>query len=227
MKTLPTSTTSSGDVKNNTIKINKKNTKPEHHILNLIERLHIHSTPVITSRDNKLNITGTQQQQCYLLHSGSVNLYSQESQLILNSEDAPFIFGFSALSNPPQRLSLLPVCTAKISALPLSKACEIVTEENLWEPLAHMMMYVTQRIYEHCTRLSQISSYETVRTLLIELLNETAQVKENTTALNYIQSRCFLSRSGIMRILAELRTGDYINIQNGKLLDIRSLPKRF
>jgi len=42
--------------------------------------------------------------------------------------------------------------------------------------------------------------------------------------VNFILERSNLARSGVMKILADLRTGDYIDIQNGKLITIN---KRF
>ena len=42
----------------------------------------------------------------------------------------------------------------------------------------------------------------------------------------YIKSRTYLSRSGVMRILAELRTGNYITMERGVLIDIHHLPRK-
>ncbi|HDR2347354.1 helix-turn-helix domain-containing protein, partial [Enterobacter kobei] len=52
-------------------------------------------------------------------------------------------------------------------------------------------------------------------------------IRLNTTAAAYIKSRTYLSRSGIMRILSELRTGKYITMERGVLLDIHHLPRKY
>ncbi|WP_190324619.1 helix-turn-helix domain-containing protein, partial [Enterobacter ludwigii] len=36
-----------------------------------------------------------------------------------------------------------------------------------------------------------------------------------------------LSRSGIMRILAELRTGKYITMDRGVLIEVNHLPRKY
>ena len=56
-------------------------------------------------------------------------------------------------------------------------------------------------------------------------MQEPDAIRLNTTAAAYIKSRTYLSRSGIMRILSELRTGKYITMERGVLLDIHHLPR--
>lgn len=77
--------------------------------------------------------------------------------------------------------------------------------KDLWESLAHLLIYTAGRVYDHCTRISAPSSYAIIRSQLYELMQESAEIRQSITAANYIQSRTFLSRSSIMKILAELK----------------------
>ena len=65
------------------------------------------------------------------------------------------------------------------------------------------------------------------RKRLVELMQEPEAIRQNITAAAYIKSRTYLSRSGIMRILAELRTGKYITMERGVLVEIHHLPRKY
>lgn len=75
--------------------------------------------------------------------------------------------------------------------------------------------------------IAQLSSYEIIRLQLLELMQEPERLRLNVTAANYIQNRTYLSRSGIMRILSQLRDAQCITLQRGVLLEVHSLPPKF
>ncbi|SQI91360.1 cyclic nucleotide-binding domain-containing protein [Klebsiella oxytoca] len=59
-------------------------------------------------------------------------------------------------------------------------------------------------------------------------MQESAEIRQSITAANYIQSRTFLSRSSIMKILAELKKGSYITTERGILLQIKQgIPLKY
>jgi CRP-like cAMP-binding protein len=47
------------------------------------------------------------------------------------------------------------------------------------------------------------------------------------TAERYIREKTQLSRSGVMRILADLKTGGFIEMEEGRLIKINKLPARY
>ena len=115
---------------------------------------------------------------------------------------------------------------AVLRRLSLENAIQIIGQESLWEPLTQLLIFISARLFRHCTRLSQSGMYETVRSLLIELINESPKIRQAESTYNYIQNRCLLSRSGIMSILATLRAQGHIECVNGKLFKINNLPKK-
>ncbi|WP_244207820.1 helix-turn-helix domain-containing protein [Rahnella inusitata] len=52
-------------------------------------------------------------------------------------------------------------------------------------------------------------------------------MRENIAAANYIQLKTQLSRSTIMKVLAQLKQGGYVKIDNGILKEISHLPLRY
>lgn len=115
-----------------------------------------------------------------------------------------------------------------MAVLPLTKVNEVITKENLWESLASLLVYTAGRVYDHCTRITAPSSYDIIRSQLYELMKESVEFRRNITAANYIQSRTFLSRSSIMKILADLKKGGYIITERGVLLQIQqNIPLKY
>lgn len=164
--------------------------------------------------------------QCLVLLSGSVALHRRGDSVVLNSESAPFILGVSS-QYCSEHLYARALETSEIARLPMELFNQIVTNEGLWEHFAKLLIYAVSRVYEHCSQIAQLSAYDIIRLQLVELLQEPEAVRLNTTAAAYIKSRTYLSRSGIMRILSELRTGGYIAMQRGVLLDIHHLPQKY
>ena len=164
--------------------------------------------------------------QCWLLLSGSVALHRRGDGVVLNSESAPFILGVSS-QLCSEHLYARALEDSVVARMPLALFNQIVANDSLWENFSRLLIYTVSRIYEHCSQISQMSAYDIIRLQLVELLQEPDSVRLNTTAAAYIKSRTYLSRSGIMRILSELRTGGYIAMQRGVLLDIHHLPQKY
>lgn len=164
---------------------------------------------------------------CILLHKGSVALRRRGDGMVVASEQAPFILGLGNQPNIPDTMYLQCLEECEVSFIPLAMATEIIAKEDLWQPFVKVLLYTTSKVYEHCTQVHQLSAYDIIRYQLYELMKESDTVRLNTTVAKYIKSRTYLSRSGIMRILSELRTGQYIAIENGILTGISYLPKKY
>ncbi|MDM2737889.1 helix-turn-helix domain-containing protein [Citrobacter sp. Ct235] len=198
--------------------------KPEQSFRQLLTALTAQATPLLTHKGTLLPYAIDGINYCYLLHKGHVVINRTKDGLSLNAETAPFIFGFSMLSDT---LTLCTSTDAVLSRIPLDLAMDIIQQHGLWESLSHVMVHISSRIFAHCTRLSQPGAYGVIRYLLFELSLESEASRKSEPVVRYIQSRCFLSRSRIMAVLSALRQGSYIEISNGKLLSINHLPVKF
>lgn len=201
--------------------------KPEHHMQILIEHTQPFSDGFSANRGEILRYYAQGRRLCYLLHSGTIALYRRGDGMLLNSERAPFILGISNQFVQEEHLYVRTLEGACISRLPLERFMMIVEKEHLWESLCNLLVYTASRVYEHCTLLSQLSAYEIIRFQLMELMKESDSVRVNITAANYIKGRTYLSRSGIMRILSNLRSAGYIVMEKGILLAITRLPEKY
>ncbi|NJQ21268.1 helix-turn-helix domain-containing protein [Pantoea sp. LS15] len=219
MNTRLSAITSEG--KNAVIKL-----KPLRHIEKLIENMLPDAEKIILSKGEVVQYYRNDSRQCFLLTHGSVALHRRGDGIILNSESAPFILGVSSQFSS-EHLYVRALETSKMASVSLDCFNHVVARQNLWEHFSHLLIYTASRVYEHCAQISQMSAYDIIRFQLVELMQEPEAVRLNITAAAYIKSRTYLSRSGIMRILAELRTGKYITMERGVLIDIRHLPRKY
>ena len=164
--------------------------------------------------------------QALILLNGSVALHRRGDGMVFNSESSPFLLGVSSQFSS-EHLYLRALETSEVARLSLDDFNQTIARENLWEDFSRLLVYSASRVFEHCAMISQLSAYDIIRFQLVELLQEPDSVRHHITAATYIKSRTYLSRSGIMRILAELRIGGYIILQRGILLDITHLPQKY
>ena len=97
----------------------------------------------------------------------------------------------------------------------------------MWEVLAKHMVVVSSKLFSYSRQLSAPTAYEVICSQLIELMHESESLRETLSAERFIRDRTHLSRSSIMKILADLKTGGYISIENGRLVAIHHLPQKY
>lgn len=203
------------------------NKKPIADIEMLIARLNSGSNKMETKPRQIINYMDSNERKCFILHKGSVSLYRSIDGMVLNTESAPFVFGMSTQLTNPDYLHIRTHDESEVSWIPLDVANQIIAQENLWKNLSALLIYTVTRVYDHCTKISSLSSYDIIRYQLYELMSETQEIRTSVSIANYIQSRTFLSRSSIMKILAQLKTGGYITTERGCLLGINNIPLKY
>ena len=156
---------------------------------------------------------------------GSVALHRRGDGIVLNSESAPFILGVSSQFSS-EHLYVRALETSELAGVSLERFNGVIAQHNLWEPFSHLLIHTASRVYEHCSRISQMSAYDIIRFQLVELMQEPEAIRLNTTAAAYIQSRTGF-RVADNADPAELRTGKYITMERGVLLDVHHLPRKY
>ena len=117
--------------------------------------------------------------------------------------------------------------TCKVSTLTVAEMQQHISDNGLWEIAAQHMIVVTNKLYSYSKQMSAPTAYEVIRNQLRELSHEPASLRENVTIERYIRDKTHLSRSSIMKILSELKTGGYIVIKDGRLCEIKHLPAKY
>lgn len=199
--------------------------KPLVEIEAILEKVAPFAESFIAAKGEILRYKVSNNHQCYLLHSGSVTLNRRGDGMILNTENAPFILGVSNQYSHLENLYVKVLENAQISRLSVERFNLLIGSYNLWQSLSYLLIYNASRVYAHSAMISQMTSYDLIRFQLNELISEPDKLRQDTTAANYILNRTYLSRSCVMRILSVLRTGGYITLQRGKLIELRTLPE--
>lgn len=88
-------------------------------------------------------------------------------------------------------------------------------------------MDLAEKLYVSFDMHTLSTAYEKIRVQLCELMTEPPSYREKISAEQYIRGKTRLSRSGVMRILASLRDGGYIELEKGVLQKIHSLPDKY
>lgn len=200
--------------------------RPEDHIEKLVQMACKNRTPVTIANKRSICLIQNGEHHCLILLSGSVALYRITDGMVLNTECAPFIFGANTQLAYTLHLHIRAKETTRFLLIPQRIFYDEIKQHNLWYSLAYLQDYTAAKVYAHCLTASQLSAYEIIRCYLIELMGEPETLRLNITAANYIRDHSYLSRSGIMRILSQLKKSGYIHLSRGILTQIIHLPEK-
>ncbi|MDY0923354.1 helix-turn-helix domain-containing protein [Leclercia sp. CFBP8987] len=164
---------------------------------------------------------------CYLILKGRVTVHRRSDDLAMATVTAPSLVGIGNLQQMLMDGYIKTLVPCDIAILKMATVYDIISANQLWEPLAKHMMVIAGKLFESSEQLSAPSAYDIVRAQLNELINEAPMVRNNITAERYIREKTHLSRSGVMRILAGLKAGGYIEMQRGVLINIVKLPEKY
>lgn len=142
---------------------------------------------------------------------------------------SPNIMNIDSATFQHMNFSLESVTPCLIDSIPQVEFKRILTENNLWQDMAEITASRLQAFAMRAMTAGMQTSYEIIRSYLIYLETETTHnLKERYTVIRFMQTFTRLSRSMILRVLSELKSGEFIELDNGKLVRIcRPLPERF
>ncbi|HGM5490608.1 TPA: helix-turn-helix domain-containing protein [Serratia fonticola] len=168
-----------------------------------------------------------EKKMCFLLYSGTCIAKRMHDSLVLSTIRSPSIFGLQDIFHAKSDMHLLAVSDIEYGMVAVDDFFSYVDDNHLWKDICYMLMLSATRFSEYQKETVGISNYELICNFLLSLSVESFEIRATTTALEYIQERSLLSRSGIMKTLSTLKEGGYIVIKKGLLISINSLPKRF
>lgn len=125
-------------------------------------------------------------------------------------------------------MALTPATILKVSLSDFERIFFGASSENMKE-LAIILSYMGIFILDVHVERRTDSGYHAIKAMLHRYLyRRTVNITETEGVANFILRRTNLSRSYVYRVLAELREGQYITMNKGKLISIdRKLPEDF
>lgn len=164
---------------------------------------------------------------CYVVTEGFVAIHRKSDDLLMTTLKPPMVIGLGSIVPFVDSVYLKTATQCTLGALPQSQAMAIVDDKGLWKPLANHLIALLNKLFVINQQLIGPSAYEIVRTQLLYLMNEPDDYRESKFVAQYIREKSLLSRSGIMKILSQLRQGGYIEVENGILKKVNKLPAKY
>lgn len=164
----------------------------------------------------------------YLLTKGRVDIWREVDNRLVETAFAPSILGLQGSIYRSQHYHLKFPAGAEVSTIPLQAAMEIIELQSLWRDVFYYQGYLNDRQLHHESLLINSSTYEIVCLFLKDLSHYSDSERAKLSVADYILQRSNLARSGVMKVLADLRFGGYIDIQHGKLIKIlNNFPRNY
>lgn len=164
---------------------------------------------------------------CFILFKGTGIVKRASDSMVLSTIHGPCIIGLHDIFHVTAEVQISATDDVEYSLISTVEVLRWAEEKSQWKNLCYMLILSATRLSDYLKETVGISNYMLVCNLLNSLCNESFEIRATTTALEYIQDRSMLSRSGIMKMLSALRSGGYIVINKGLLVKINSLPKKF
>lgn len=198
------------------------------HLIKLIEQLEpfleFEKMPVNT---RLTHFGSSSHHKCYLIKSGIISLHRQPDDILIELCEAPTLRGIAKLKSTTDLLVFKVLVPSEIAVIERQKLFELISEHNLWEHFAMHHLEVLSVALEKIVKLSTPKAYDLIRNQLYELINLSATTRESILVEEYIRGKTRMSRSGVMRILSDLKEAGYIVIERGILKEVRHLPKKY
>jgi CRP-like cAMP-binding protein len=195
--------------------------------LDLLNLLSPHVTFDIIPAGRRLYYSVNGENMCYLILSGTIKVGRDIDGFIVSSLPVPNIAGITNLLPETTGLYLETMKESEIAILTTSRAQQLIGETNSWELLVNHIAKVTANLFHNNIIMTAPSTYEVLRFQLMALMNEPASVRETTSTAKYILERTRLSRSTVMKMLAQLKQGGYIQLDDGILVALNHLPAKY
>lgn len=180
------------------------------------------------SLGKRFTISATRQNHCYIVRSGAVSLVRQPDDILVDLLDAPTMRGIIPVHASSLSVHTLRVIEpAEIAIIEQERLSELLTQLQLWDVFAKHLQLVASAAAEVMFKLVSPSVFNIVRLQLYELMDRPQHIRESISAEKYIRGKTLVSRSAIMRVLSDLKTGGYISIENGILKGIKYIPDKY
>lgn len=164
---------------------------------------------------------------CYIIRSGSIKVGRDVDDFIVSSMPVPNIAGITNLLPGNMGLYLETQSEAEIATITTLKAQQLIGDTNSWELLVQHIAKVSANLFKNNIIMSAPTTYEVLRFQLMTLIREPDSVRKSTSAAKYILERTRLSRSTVMKMLAQLKQGGYIELEDGILIALQHLPAKY
>ena len=174
---------------------------------------------------------GDRTDSLYIIVSGQVKIYVSDDngkEIVLNESGPGEYFGEMVLDEGPRSASVMTLVPTQFLVVPKEDVEEFVKKSP--EFALHLILKLIKRVRaltNDVKSLALMDVYGRVARLLLDLAKERdgVLVIENKPTQQEMASRVAASREMVSRILTDLTTGGYIEVERDRIVIAKSLPR--
>lgn len=218
----------------NSCRLSKENSlcKPLASIERLSKIANDDAETFLLPRNRRLPIFDISVKPCiYIMTEGRFAISRNSDGLYLTSINSPLVLGlammFEEVLSQERRHALFSETECRGYKVPAEEAIKKITMLSLWPDVATILAYFLELLVDRDENLIGVNAYSMVRYNLIKIIEYSKSERMNINVEKFIHQHTRLSRSGIMKILSDLRFGGYIDMDRGRLISINNLPENY
>lgn len=166
-------------------------------------------------------ITTVDNEFIHVIVSGEVEFRRESDELCMFTLQGQCVFGLSSIFYHSSHMYGLVRSNTVVRSIPKDAFSQLMTEKGLWPELTKVLAWYICMLSKRDDVLVARSAYSVVREFLLEI-NELIVHHQRD-----IQEYTNLARSTIIKILSDLKKGQYIVVEKGRLLNITNLPEKY
>ncbi|KJO32613.1 helix-turn-helix domain-containing protein [Enterobacter roggenkampii] len=163
----------------------------------------------------------------HIIVSGEVEFRRESDELCLFTLQGQCIFGLSSIIYHSSHMYGLVRSNTVVRSIPKDAFSQLMTEKGLWPELTKVLAWYICMLSKRDDMLVARSAYSVVREFLLEINELIVHHQRDINVYDYIQEYTSLARSTIIKILSDLKKGQYIVVEKGRLLNITNLPEKY
>lgn len=201
-------------------------TRPDDAIESLFALFSPHAHPVLLAKGQQLrhsDMAGF----IYLFFDGRLSLIRDDDKLYLGHTTQKTVVGIINHFHPLHQYAWRAEQASQLGCLPAAAAFDLVSQQGMWMEMMQVISFHFFYILKRDNRLTGHDSYTVIRNLIMELMQLPENIRQQLPLASYIQKYTKLSRSNVMRILRELKNGNYIETHRGFLIRVNKLPEKY
>ena len=160
-----------------------------------------------------------------VLNHGATSFLRHNDRILYGILQGPMIFGLSAIMSKKQNeYELVAETECEGYYIPARETLLLLERKQLWREAFQWIAWLNEMYEMRDSQLIGRNNYQQICSTLLMINSWEPLLRSRIGVLNYIHQRTHISRTVVANILSELRKGNYIQMEKGKLVGITHLP---
>jgi CRP-like cAMP-binding protein len=179
------------------------------------------------NKNHRFQVNSATSEKVFLIKSGLLSASRQPDDVLLRFFEGPAIRGLQHLHLVQFSYIMKVIKKSEVAVIDYDEFTQLLSRYDLWPTYArHLELSLTMAI-EHSFNVGKKTVFDVVHQQLKELMTEPLEVRMSMTAEQYIRGKAKVSRSAVLAILSDLKSGGYITMIKGMLVSIESIPEKY